>query len=79
MIESLGVPHPEIEAITVNSVPVDFDYLMQDDNRVDVYPTPLDVPNAIALRFAPILTCHHARDPFPEPGETLTHSSKQVC
>ncbi len=29
---------------------------------------------AIALRFAPVLTCHQARDPYPEPGETLEHS-----
>lgn len=35
--------------------------------------------NAVALRFAPILTCHHARDPYPEPGESLNNSSKQVC
>ena len=30
---------------------------------------------ASALRFAPVLTCHKARDPYPEPGETLEHSS----
>ena len=30
----------------------------------------------IALRFAPILTCHKARDPYPEPGETLEHSQR---
>jgi phospholipid/cholesterol/gamma-HCH transport system substrate-binding protein len=28
-----------------------------------------------ALRFAPVLTCHRARDPYPEPGETLEHSA----
>ncbi len=28
---------------------------------------------AVALRFAPVLTCHRSRDPYPEPGETLTH------
>jgi hypothetical protein len=40
--------------------------------------TPVDIgksaAGAIALRFAPILTCHRARDPYPEPGETLEHS-----
>ncbi len=30
-----------------------------------------------ALRFAPIFTCHRARDPYPEPGEPLEHS--QPC
>jgi ABC-type transporter Mla subunit MlaD len=31
---------------------------------------------SIALRFAPILTCHKARDPYPDPGETLEHSAR---
>ncbi len=31
-------------------------------------------PNNPALRFAPIFTCHHARDPYPDPGEPLEHS-----
>jgi phospholipid/cholesterol/gamma-HCH transport system substrate-binding protein len=47
---------------------------------VDATSTPVDVGSAsgsIALRFAPILTCHQARDPYPEPGETLEHS--QSC
>lgn len=30
----------------------------------------------VALRFAPVLTCARARDPYPEPGETLTHSQR---
>ena len=33
-------------------------------------------PGAVALRFAPVLTCHKPRDPYPEPGETLTHSQR---
>ena len=31
---------------------------------------------AVALRFAPVLTCARARDPYPEPGETRTHSQR---
>jgi ABC-type transporter Mla subunit MlaD len=31
-------------------------------------------PGNPALRFTPVLTCHRARDPYPEPGETLGHS-----
>ncbi|MGI9020847.1 MAG: MlaD family protein [Solirubrobacterales bacterium] len=34
-------------------------------------------PDTSALRFAPIFTCHRPRDPYPEPGETATHS--QSC
>jgi uncharacterized protein len=37
-IESLGVPHPEVEAILVNRRPVDFSYRLQEGDRVEVYP-----------------------------------------
>lgn len=37
-IESLGVPHPEVEAIFVNNEPVDFGYRLQDGDAVEVYP-----------------------------------------
>jgi len=51
MVESLGVPHPEIECLVVNGQSIDFDYLMQDGDQVDVYPMkhPLPVDNPIAL------------------------------
>ena len=38
MIESLGVPHPEIELILVNGAPVDFNYIVKPDDRVEVHP-----------------------------------------
>jgi ABC-type transporter Mla subunit MlaD len=31
-------------------------------------------PGSSALRFAPIFTCHRPRQPYPAPGEALTHS-----
>jgi uncharacterized protein len=37
-IESLGVPHTEVGAILANSHPVTFLYLVQDGDRVAVYP-----------------------------------------
>jgi len=40
----------------------------------DPVPVGQTAPNNPALRFAPVLTCHRARDPYPEPGETLGHS-----
>jgi uncharacterized protein len=40
MIESLGVPHPEIDLIVVNDNSVDFEYIMQDGDDVHVYPIP---------------------------------------
>jgi len=40
MIESLGVPHPEIDLLLVNDTSVDFDYIMGDGDDVHVYPMP---------------------------------------
>ncbi len=38
MIEALGVPHPEVDLILVNSESVDFSYIVQDGDRIDVHP-----------------------------------------
>ncbi|AFZ15336.1 protein of unknown function DUF82 [Crinalium epipsammum PCC 9333] len=38
MIESFGVPHPEVSFIFVNNNTVDFSYLVQDGDRISVYP-----------------------------------------
>ncbi len=38
MIEALGVPHTEVELILVNGEPAGFDRLLQDGDRVAVYP-----------------------------------------
>jgi uncharacterized protein with PIN domain/sulfur carrier protein ThiS len=38
MIEALGVPHPEVDAIAVNGKAVDFSYIVQDGDRIEVYP-----------------------------------------
>jgi uncharacterized protein with PIN domain len=56
MIESFGVPHPEIELILVNGRSVDFSYLVRDGDRVSVYPVfeCLDVSPLIRLRAAPL-------------------------
>lgn len=52
MIESLGVPHAEIEQIAVNGEGVDFEYIVEPDDRVDVYPygSPADIRQPVALR-----------------------------
>ena len=56
MIESFGVPHPEIELILVNGRSVDFSYLVQDGDRVSVYPVfeCLDVSPLLRLRPTPL-------------------------
>jgi uncharacterized protein with PIN domain len=38
MIESLGIPHPEVDCIEVNGVSVDFSYIVQDGDVINVYP-----------------------------------------
>ncbi len=38
VIESIGVPHPEVDVIVVNGQPTDFTYRMQEGDDVAVYP-----------------------------------------
>lgn len=56
MIEALGVPHPEIDLILVNSRSVDFSHLVEDGDRISVYPVfeSLDVSPLIRLRPKPL-------------------------
>ncbi|HFD79595.1 MAG TPA: twitching motility protein PilT [Gammaproteobacteria bacterium] len=56
MIESLGVPHPEVELILVNGRSVDFSYIVRDGDRISVYPVfeRLDVSPRLRLRPEPL-------------------------
>ena len=56
MIESLGVPHPEIELILVNGRSVDFSHIVGDGEHISVYPVfeCLDVSPLIRLRPEPL-------------------------
>jgi uncharacterized protein with PIN domain len=38
MIESLGVPHTEVDVILANGEPVDFSYRVQNGDKISVYP-----------------------------------------
>jgi len=38
LVEGLGIPHPEIDLILVSGEPVAFDYVVQDGNRIAVFP-----------------------------------------
>ncbi len=55
-IEALGVPHTEVELIVVNGQSVGFDYQLQDNDRVSVYPMfeSVDVSPIIKLREKPL-------------------------
>jgi uncharacterized protein with PIN domain len=56
MIESMGVPHTEVDLILVNGEPVDFAYLVRDGDRISVYPTfqSLDISPVLRLRPRPM-------------------------
>ncbi len=56
MIESLGVPHTEIDMILVNGSSVDFSYTVQDKDDISVYPVfeSLDISNIQHLRSKPL-------------------------
>lgn len=56
MIEALGVPHTEIDLILVNEKSVDFTYILQDGDRISVYPVfeSLNIENVTRLRKIPL-------------------------
>jgi uncharacterized protein with PIN domain len=55
-IESLGVPHTEVDLILVNGNSVDFAYRVADGDRISVYPVfeALDIAPLARLRPAPL-------------------------
>lgn len=56
MIEALGVPHTEVELVLVNGESVGFDRLLQDGDRVAVYPKfeTLDITPLLRVRDRPL-------------------------
>ncbi len=58
MIESLGVPHTEVDLILLNGTPVDFSCIVQDGDWVSVYP---------AFTSPAVRPRHMLRTPLPEP------------
>ena len=55
-IEALGVPHTEVDLILANGQSVDFDYRLQNGDRISVYPVfeSLDITPIVHLRPAPL-------------------------
>lgn len=56
VIEALGVPHTEIDLILVNGESVDFSYLVQDGDRISVYPVfeSIDITSLVRVRPQPL-------------------------
>jgi uncharacterized protein with PIN domain len=69
LIESLGVPHTEVEVILANGVSVDFSYIVKDSDDLSIYPMfeSVDVSPILKLRDEPlretrfVLDCHLGR------------------
>jgi uncharacterized protein with PIN domain len=55
MVEALGVPHTEVELVLVNGAPTGLDDILEDGDRVAVYPrfTTLDVADVARLEQRP--------------------------
>lgn len=55
-IEAIGVPHTEVDLILVDGVSVDFDFHIQNENQISVYPVfeSLDISPLIRLREKPL-------------------------
>lgn len=53
VIESLGVPHPVVGRLLVNGREVGFDYLLQDNDRVEGFPLVPPVDPCIATMLRP--------------------------
>ncbi|KOR36974.1 MULTISPECIES: Mut7-C RNAse domain-containing protein [Planktothricoides] len=53
MIASFGVPHPEVHGIIVNGIPVDFSYLVQNNDQCHIYPISYSIENAQFLPLRP--------------------------
>lgn len=56
MIESLGVPHTEIDLILVDGNSVDFSYQVQDGDRISIYPKfeSIDITPLLRVRPQPL-------------------------
>lgn len=56
MIESIGVPHTEVDLILVDGEPTEFEYLVQDGDRISVYPRfrSLDISSLLYLHPQPL-------------------------
>src|SRR5438552_7106785 len=55
-IESVGVPHPEVDLIVVDGVSVDFAHVLRGGERVAVYPMfeRIDITPVLRLRLSPL-------------------------
>jgi len=65
-IESLGVPHTEVDLVLVNGQSESFDHLLKDSDRVSVYPMfeSFDISSLTKVRATPIRKTKEATTKF---------------
>jgi len=63
-VESLGIPHTEVELILVNGLSVDLSYRLRDGDRISVYPMfeALDIQPLLRVRPKPLRDPHFIAD-----------------
>ena len=56
MIEALGVPHTEVELILVNGLSVGFEYMLENGDRVAIFPRfeAIDITPVLRVRDHPL-------------------------
>lgn len=53
MIESLGIPHPEVDFIEVNGECVNFSYIVNDGDYINVYPVSISAERTPSISVRP--------------------------
>jgi uncharacterized protein with PIN domain len=55
-IESFGIPHAEVDLIIANGISIDFNYQLQDGDRIAIYPVleSFDITPIVKLRTKPL-------------------------
>lgn len=69
VIESCNVPHTEIDLIIVNGISVDFDYIVQNSDKIHVYP---DCSTAVHEPGRPL---RHLSPPMPAPPRFIVDAN----
>jgi len=64
LIESMGVPHVEVDLILVNGKPADFSYIVNDDDKISVYPESESsgISGVTGLRLSPLIETRFVLD-----------------
>lgn len=67
LIESIGVPHTEVDLIFVDDTSVDFNYLVKDGDHINVYPRVESLATPALKSFRKLSLRHCQPKPLDEP------------